>query len=134
MPPPIVEILVKPGKTLLIGYTVQNLGDPHSSFFGQNSNFFLLRVIMEKCISILELISPIRFSLDNTDMQFEQPLFMKTRDTVQALVRIRVPEGTPEGDYYFTVMAETEPAPQIGVELSNIGCKGKLLIQSLPTA
>ena len=112
MSPPIVEILVKPGKTLLIGYTVQNLGDPTAlsvkiRTFSPQGDYGEMHIDPE-------LISPIRFSLDNTDMQFEQPLFMKTRDTVQALVRIRVPEGTPEGDYYFTVMAETEPAPQIG--------------------
>lgn len=112
MSPPIVEILVKPGKTLLIGYTVQNLGDPTAlsvkiRTFSPQGEYGEMRIDPE-------LISPIRFSLDNTDMQFEQPLFMKTRDTIQALVRIRVPEGTPEGDYYFTVLAETEPAPQIG--------------------
>lgn len=112
MSPPIVEILVKPGKTLLIGYTVQNLGDPTPlsvkiRTFSPQGDYGEMRIDPE-------LISPIRFSLDNTDMQFEQPFFMKSRDTVQALVRIRVPEGTPEGDYYFTVLAETEPAPQIG--------------------
>lgn len=112
MSPPIVEILVKPGKTLLIGYTVQNLGDPTAlsvkiRTFSPQGEYGEIHIDPE-------LISPIHFSLDNTDMQFEQPLFMKTRDTIQALVRIRVPEGTPEGDYYFTVLAETEPAPQIG--------------------
>ena len=112
MSPPIVEILVKPGKILLIGYTVQNLGDPTAlsvkiRTFSPQGEYGEMRIDPE-------LISPIRFSLDNTDMQFEQPLFMKSRDTIQALVRIRVPDGTPEGDYYFSILAETEPAPQIG--------------------
>jgi len=61
-----------------------------------------------------ELISPVRFSLDNTNIQLEQPILMKQRDTTQALVRIRIPEGTPEGDYYFTVLAETQPIAAIG--------------------
>src|SRR3989338_8291334 len=110
--PPIVELLVKPGKTLLIGYTIQNLGDPTT--LSVKIRTFSPQGDYGEMVIDLELISPIRFSLDNTDMQFEQPIFMKQRDTIQALVRIRVPEGTPEGDYYFTVMAETEPAPQIG--------------------
>jgi hypothetical protein len=110
--PPLVEILVKPGKTLLIGYTVQNLGDPTAlsvkiRTFSPQGEYGEMRIDPE-------LISPIHFSLDNSNMQFEQPVLMKTRDTIQALVRVRVPEGTPEGDYYFTVLAETEPAPQIG--------------------
>lgn len=110
--PPVVELLVKPGKTLLIGYTIRNLDDPTP--LQVKIRTFTPQGDYGEMVIDPELISPIRFSLDNSDIQFEQPFLMKQRDTVQALVRIRVPEGTPEGDYYFTVMAETEPAPQIG--------------------
>ncbi|MBI4973046.1 hypothetical protein HZC27_00335 [Candidatus Roizmanbacteria bacterium] len=110
--PPVVELLVKPDKSLLIGYTIRNLADPTP--LSVKVRTFSPQGDYGEIVIDPELISPIRFSLDNTDMQFEQPFFMKSRDTVQALLRIRVPEGTPEGDYYFTVLAETEPAPQIG--------------------
>jgi len=110
--PPITELFVKPGKTLLIGYTVQNLGDPTTLQF-KVRGFSPQGDYGEMTIDN-ELISPIRFSLDNTDVTFEQPFFMKQRDTTQALLRIRIPEGTPEGDYYFAFLAETQPVPTIG--------------------
>ena len=110
--PPITELLVKPGKTLLIGYTIGNIGDP-TTLQVKVRSFTPLGDYGESIIDN-ELITPIRFSLDNTDMQFETPFFMKQGDVVQALLRIRIPEGVPEGDYYFHFLAVTQPVPAIG--------------------
>jgi hypothetical protein len=110
--PPIVEALIKPGKSILIGYTFQNQGDP-TAMSVKMRTFSPKGDYGEMSID-KDIQSPVRFSLDNTDMQFDQPFFMRQRDTKQALVRIRVPENTPEGDYYFVFLAETEPVPSIG--------------------
>lgn len=112
MSPPIVETLIKPGKTILIGYTVQNMGDPTTLAF-QIRSFTPQGEFGEMKIDD-ELATPIRFSLDNSDIELEKPFFVKQRDGKQALVRIRVPEGTPEGDYYFLIMATSYPVPAIG--------------------
>ena len=114
--PPIVETLIKPGKTVLIGYTVQNLADPTPLLFKIRS--FSPQGDYGEMIIDDELSGPIRFSLDNTDMELEQPFLMKTSDVRQALVRIRIPDGTPEGDYYYTILAESQPAPDIGGQSS----------------
>lgn len=116
MSPPIVETLIKPGKTVLIGYTVQNLGDPTPLLFKIRS--FSPQGDYGEMIIDQELSGPIRFSLDNTDMELEQPFLMRSRDIRQALIRIRIPEGTPEGDYYYTILAESQPAPDIGGQSS----------------
>ncbi len=110
--PPIVETLIKPGKNILIGYTIQNLGDPTALLvkirpFSPKGDYGEMRIDEE-------FSSPIRFSLENTNIQMESPFFLKQRDTTQALVRIRIPEGTPVGDYYFVILAEAQPAPKIG--------------------
>lgn len=114
--PPLVETLIKPGKSVLIGYTVQNLGDPTPILFKVRS--FSPQGDYGEMIIDQDLSGPIRFSLDNTDMEFEQPFLMNSRDVRQALVRIRIPDGAPEGDYYYTILAESQPAPDIGGQSS----------------
>jgi hypothetical protein len=112
MSPPLIETLIKPGKTILIGYTVQNLGDPTTLEFKIRP--FSPQGDLGDMKIEGELISPVRFSLDNTDIQLEKPFFVSQNESKQALVRIRVPEGTPEGDYYFVIMATSHPVPAIG--------------------
>lgn len=112
MSPPIVETLIKPGKSILIGYTFQNLGDPTAMTIKMRT--FSPRGDYGEMTIDEDLQSPVRFSLDNADLQFDQPFFMKQRDVKQALVRIRIPDNTPEGDYYFVFLAETEAVPSVG--------------------
>ncbi|KXK09268.1 MAG: hypothetical protein UZ22_OP11002001147 [Microgenomates bacterium OLB23] len=52
---------------------------------------------------------PIRFNLENSNIQLDQPYFLKTGDSQQLLLKIRVPQGTPEGDYYFTFLSQNVP-------------------------
>lgn len=106
--PPIVEIVVMPGKSLLIAYNVENYGDPvileaTIKSFEPKDSFGNINILND-------LNGPIRFSLDNSDLQLEQPFLVKTKATQQLLLRIRVPEGAPEGDYYYTVLAKSQPS------------------------
>lgn len=105
--PPIVELFIKPGKSVLVAYNLENLGDPTILSvkvlpFSPIDNYGGIKIKDE-------FEGPIRFSLDNSDLQLEQPFFLKTRDRKQLLLRIRTPEGTPEGDYYYTLLVETKP-------------------------
>lgn len=115
--PPLIELVAKPGKSVLIAYTVQNLGDPAVlrtrvvSFYPKNQTG---GIDLKE-----ELEGPIRFNLDNADIQLEQPFFLTTRQSQQILLNIRVPEGAPEGDYYYTLIAEADPSPfQEGASVS----------------
>lgn len=107
--PPLMEVLIKPGKSIMLAYRLKNSGDP---------------VIVKTKVLPLEprgndggieikqeFSGPIRFSLTNANLEIEQPFFLKTKDSQQLLLDIRVPEGAPEGDYYYTFLAETQPAP-----------------------
>lgn len=107
--PPLLEAVIKPGKSILIAYNVGNFGDPSVlrtrvvSFYpkDQSGNIDIRE----------ELEGPVRFSLDNADLQLEQPFLLKSKESKQVLLRIRVPEGATEGDYYYTLLAETDPIP-----------------------
>jgi len=105
--PPILELVIKPGKSIMVAYRVGNLGDPTILTtkilpFEPKDNLGNIRIKKE-------FDGPVRFGLDNADLQLEQPFFLKTGDSQQLLLRIRLPEGAPEGDYYYTLLAETVP-------------------------
>lgn len=115
--PPLVEMVIKPGKSLLIAYTLTNYGDP---------------LIMKSYILPFEprdelgnirlkdrFEGPIRFNLDNSEIALNQSYVLKSGGSQQLLLFVRVPEGAPEGDYYYTFLSESQPPPTIeGVALS----------------
>ncbi len=109
--PPLIKLIAKPGKSVLVAYTVENTGDPTILLtkvlpFEAKDNVGTI-VIKD------EFEGPIRFSLDNANIVLEQPFFLKTRDSQQVLLRMKVPDGTPEGDYYYTLLAESQPPPTL---------------------
>ncbi len=109
--PPLIELVVKPGKSVLIAYKLENRGDPiviKSTVlpFQTNDNLGNIKVKPE-------FDGPVRFNLDNSEIKLDQPFFLRSGASQQLLLRIRVPEGTSEGDYYYTFLSESQPAPVI---------------------
>ncbi len=109
--PPLLKVFIKPGKAIMIAYKLENTGDPAIMSvkvlpFEARDNAGNIRIKNE-------FEGPIRFSLDNADLKFEQPFFLKTRGSQQLLLRMRVPDGAPEGDYYYTLLAESQPPPTL---------------------
>lgn len=105
--PPLVEILAKPGKSILIAYNLVNYGDPTVVTakvrpFSSINNFGQIKIEDE-------FFGPIDFELENSDIKLEQPVFVKTKASQQFLLRIRIKEGAPEGDYYYTFLVESKP-------------------------
>ncbi len=108
--PPHLETIIKPGKSILVAYTVQNLGDP--AIIKANVLPFVPRE--DGGVTIQEEFSgPVRFSLDNSNLQLNQPFFLTNKQSQQLLLRIRLPEGGPQGDYYYTFFVESEPPPSV---------------------
>lgn len=107
--PPLLEVFIKPGKSIVVAYNLQNFGDP--TILVANVLPFEPKDDLGNIRIKEEFEGPIRFSLDNADLQLEQPFFLKTHDRQQLLLRIRVPEGAPDGDYYYTLLAQTQPPP-----------------------
>lgn len=107
--PPLLEVFIKPGKSPMVAYNLQNYGDPVICQvkvlpFEPKDNYGNIRIKPE-------FEGPIVFSLDNADLKLEQPFFLKSKGRQQILLRLRVPEGAPEGDYYYTLLVETQPPP-----------------------
>ena len=105
--PPLLELFIKPGKSIMVAYKLDNLGDPA---------FINLKVLPFEAKDNLgnirikpEFDGPVRFSLDNSDLQLEQPFFLKAGGSQQILLRIRIPENITDGDFYYSLLAETAP-------------------------
>jgi hypothetical protein len=115
--PPLLELFIKPGKSVLIAYNLENLSDPSILSakvlpFTPSDNQGGIKIKEE-------FEGPIRFYLDNANLKLGEPFFLKTKDSQQLLLRIRVPEGTPDGDYYYTLLAETKPTGGFGDNTSS---------------
>lgn len=105
--PPLLEIFIKPGKSIMVAYNLKNYGDP---------TFINLKILPFEAKDELgnirikqEFEGPARFDLDNSDLKLDQPFFLKTNDTQQILLRIRIPENITDGDFYYSLLAETTP-------------------------
>jgi len=109
--PPLIETVIKPGKTILIAYTLKNIGDPvivntKVLPFSAQDTFGNIKIDPE-------FSGPVRFFLDNSDIELGDPFALNSKQSRQLLLRIRIPEGAPNGDYYYTFLAETQPAPHL---------------------
>jgi len=104
--PPLVEVVIKPNKSILIAYTISNYGDPvilNSKVLPFEPKNNLGQIKIKENFE-----GPIRFSLDNSNLKLNQSFFLKTNESQQLLLRIRVPEGVKEGDYYYTFIVENQ--------------------------
>src|SRR3989339_854222 len=88
--PPLLELFIKPGKSIMVAYNLKNYGDP---------TFINLKILPFEAKDSLgnirikkEFEGPVRFDLDNSELKLDQPFFLKTNDTQQILLRIRIPE------------------------------------------
>src|SRR3972149_1602861 len=103
--PPLLELFIKPDKSIVVAYKLENLGDP---------TFLNLKILPFEAKDSLgnirvksEFEGPVRFSLDNSDLKLNQPFFLKTNVSQQILLRIRIPGNITDGDFYYSLLAET---------------------------
>ncbi len=109
--PPLLETIIKPGKSILVAYQLRNVADPvilkaTVRPFTPSDN--INGITIEPTLT-----GPVNFILDNADLRLEEAFFLRTRENRQLLLRISIPPETPEGDYYYTLLVQTQPAPQV---------------------
>ena len=111
--PPLVSVVVKPGKSLLIAYDLTNQGDPV-----EVSSYVLPFLPTAKSGEIAfgnSDAGPITFNLENSDRHLNEPFFLQTGESQQLLLKIAAPANTPDGDYYYSFLSESKaPGGEIG--------------------
>ncbi|OGK41927.1 hypothetical protein A2954_02665 [Candidatus Roizmanbacteria bacterium RIFCSPLOWO2_01_FULL_37_12] len=113
--PTLTELTIKPGRSAIFSYNFKNMGDP--SIFKFRIEPFNLK---DK--------TPIFFELNNSDIKLEEPVFIKNSASEQLYLRVAVPEETPEKDYYYNFIAESQPPP---TQEGTANIRAKITVQSL---
>lgn len=109
--PPLLEVMIKPGKSITQVYKISNEGEtviaiprivemtekglPAQAGIKEDPKF-----VPEKWIS-----------LSNTDLAFDKPFLFEAKTQRQLIVKINPGEGTPEQNYFRAILLSTKPNP-----------------------
>lgn len=117
--PPLLEIMIMPGKSLNYTYLLSNSGD-ETEINTQIVPFKPSDELGNPNLQITHhLITDNFFSLGNSDITLGQPFILKQGENKQIILKVAVPENTPEKDYYYTLLFSTKP----GSNLTQTGSK-----------
>ena len=108
--PPILEIVIKPGKTITSDFTLTNSGDDmvinaQIVPFDQNG---LILDSLEKGVSWLEIIEP------------KMPYVLKQGESAEFVLKINPDLGVKEQDYYQAIVFKNTPEPRLRESQSDI--------------
>ena len=103
--PPLLEVLIKPGKSITQVFKLINNGEAtvatvHLAEYTESGVKEFSDFIPENWISLL-----------NTDIVFGKPFLLGKGDARQLILRINPPRTTAEQDYYRVLLITTSPNP-----------------------
>lgn len=103
------EVMAKPGSTVILPYTLTNVGDPSV----MELQIYALSVKdSEGSYDSIPYYSDnpekIQFYLNNSLHSLQEPFFMNTSEAITYEIAVQIPENMKEGDYYFAVVGQTE--------------------------
>src|SRR3989344_969653 len=107
--PTLSELAIKPGQSVGIKYKLINFGDP--SIVKMRILPFEAKDNRGGLTFKNSLEGPIGFELENRDIKLEEAFFLKNSTSLDLLLNIRVPDETPGKDYYYSLVAESQPPP-----------------------
>jgi hypothetical protein len=117
--PPILEVIIMPGKAITQAYTITNSGEEtiiNTKILPFEPNGEHGNIILQPGQG-LSLSGP-QFSFDNANLSLGKPFRLKSGEVAQVILKIRIPENCPEDDYYDTLLFETQPGAKIGQSVS----------------
>ncbi|MFC1710375.1 hypothetical protein ACFL0F_01805 [Patescibacteria group bacterium] len=109
--PPIYEVMIAPGKQASQSYLLENNGnDTLVSVklvpFSPSDN--LGNVVLDETLNREQLTARDWFSLEKPDILFEEQLSLPGGSSVEYILNIAPHSTAAEGDYYFTLLFETD--------------------------
>jgi len=107
--PSLTEIVIKPGYSTTQRYKLTNLGDPaivKIRIMAMESRDSLGNINLKNKFN-----TPIRFELQSQTISLDEAFFLKNSSSQEFFLKVEVPEDTPQRDYYFTLIAESQPPP-----------------------
>lgn len=110
--PPILEVMIKPGKSITQVYELFNQGEAPEKINTEIATFEPADELGNVTLTPKSASSPIKFNFENADIALGQPFNLAPGKKQQIILKIKVPQGAAEEDYYFTLLFSTKPKPQ----------------------
>ncbi len=104
--PPLVELISRPGKSVLVAFTVKNFSSD-DQFLRVNLKSFIPKGGTGNIQIQENLEGPVLFSLENSLIRFNKPFLLEKGKSEQILLKISIPDKVEEKDYYYTLLIET---------------------------
>lgn len=114
--PPILQVMIQPGKGITQVYKLNNLGDPvivTSSvvpFVASGEKGGISLIDCSK-VEVIGCESLGWFSFQNANLNLGQSFFLGSGRTQEVVLKIGVPDYASEGDYYNTLLFTTQAPP-----------------------
>ncbi|HNP89171.1 MAG: hypothetical protein BWY24_00638 [Microgenomates group bacterium ADurb.Bin219] len=128
--PPLLELIIKPGKSATQVYKISNMGDPQILItkvlpFEPADNQGNVNIL-----NLPTLLSPLNFSFQGGDLPLGKAFALKSGENRDLVLKISVPKNTPEKDFYASFVLETSPEGKIGQSITQTAAKiaGNILI------
>ncbi len=124
--PPLVEIMIKPGKTVTQAYKIRNDGEP----------VIVTISLMDYRPGDLKASPDFQpeswIQIINNDLSLNTPFLLNSNQEKQVILKISPPLSTPEEEYYRVVMFSTSPNPASQLSESGISQSlGSILLVSV---
>ncbi len=108
--PSLSQLVIQPGRTADDTFQLTNAGDPTTVRL--NVFTFVPRDQVGHITIENKLEGGIEFLINHeSELKLNEPFFLKTNEKKQFKLSIHPPEGTPQRDYYYILLAQSEPVP-----------------------
>jgi hypothetical protein len=119
--PPLLEVMIQPGKIITQVYKIKNSGTnviltPHIVPFEVDDEFGNIKLHQPGANSQ----TPSWFSLNNADRSLGQSFSLPSGRTQELVLKIKMPPDTKEADHYFSLILTTSPTPPEGTTKTKI--------------
>lgn len=123
--PPLLEVMIKPGKSITQVYKVINNSDVDLILKSQIIPFQAADDLggIELLENQNQSLGSDWFSFQNADLELGDQFILKAQEDQQVVLKIKVPENAPEDDYYFTLLFESQTEPILGFSASQAQIK-----------
>jgi hypothetical protein len=128
--PPLLEVMIQPGRTVTQVYKIANLADEQTLVakvlpFEPSDSVGNINLL-----NIPSLLNPLSFSFENSEIKLGKPFLLKPGESKDLVLKISVPKRTPEKDFYASLVFETSPQEKVGLSQSQTAAKivGNILL------
>ena len=129
--PPLLEVIIQPGKSITQVYKVRNAGETDLALTSKIVSFKPEGEKGDISFTSKQDTSKVGwFSFLNADLTLGEKFILPVGKEQEVVLKIRVPENAPEDDYYFTLLFETIPGVFLGQSGGQIEAKigGNILL------